>query len=306
MSQALFDNRSPKTVQLQKSAIVKSPEIAINDPISLAQSGPLKVRLAQNRKDIKAAQALRYRVFYKAMGAHPKFRQRLSRVDSDRYDSLCEHLLLTTTDKVKKAPKKTRLANGETVIGCYRLLRRAVAEREGGFYTQNEFDLKPFLDGVGRQLNLLELGRSCVHPDHRSGKGISLMWKGLGVYVAQHNIDAMMGCASFAGTDPMSLAQPLSYLHHHHSGTNGWQVRAHDGQFVDMNMLAAEAIDEKAARRALPPVLRGYIRSGALVGTGAVIDHRFNTVDVFVLMPMQHMSERYRRRYAADGAASQN
>ncbi len=286
-----------------------TPSPASKPPLDgqiLAESGALKVRLAQSPKDIKAAQALRYRVFYKSMGAHPKFRQRLSRVDSDRYDSVCEHLLLTTTDKVKKVPKKSRLPNGETVIGCYRLLRRDVAERECGFYTQGEFDLTGFLNGIGRDLNLLELGRSCVHPAHRSGKGISLMWKGLGVYVAQHNIDAMMGCASFAGTDPNSLAEPLSYLYHHHSGTGDWQVRAHADQFVEMNMLAADAIDEKAARRALPPVLRGYIRSGALVGTGAVIDHRFNTVDVFVLMPMQHMSQRYRRRYASDKPASQN
>lgn len=302
MSQALTDITSPSAAMPQNAHQTSSRE----DIYVLAESGPLTVRLAQSKKDIKAAQALRYRVFYKTMGAHPKFRQRLSRVDSDRYDGLCDHLLLTTTDKVKKAPKKARLANGETIIGCYRLLRRDVAERESGFYTQDEFDLTPFLNSVGRDLNLLELGRSCVHPDYRSGKGISLMWKGLGAYVAQHGIDAMMGCASFSGTDPHALAQPLSYLHHHHAGTDGWQVRAHDDQFVDMNMLAADAIDEKAARRALPPVLRGYIRSGALVGTGAVIDHRFNTVDVFVLMPMQQLSDRYRRRYAVDEQASQN
>lgn len=277
---------------------------AVPTGLVLADSGPLKVRLAHGSKEIRAAQALRYQVFYKSMGAHPKFRQRLGRVDSDRYDSLCEHLLLTTTDKVKKASKKTRLASGETVIGCYRLLRRDVAERNGGFYTQGEFDLTPFLTGVGRDLNILELGRSCVHPDYRSGKAISLMWKGLGVFVERNDIEAMMGCASFPGTDPRALAEPLSYLRHHHAGVGGWQVQAHADQFVDMNMLAAEAIDEKAARRALPPVLRGYIRSGALVGSGAVIDHRFNTVDVFVLMPMQHMSDRYRRRYAAHGTAS--
>jgi len=270
----------------------------------LVENGPLRVRLARGSKEVKAAQALRYQVFYKSMGAHPKFRQRLGRVDSDRYDSLCEHLLVTTTNKVKKASRKTRLAGGETVIGCYRLLRREIAERNFGFYTQGEFDLTPFLAGVGRDLNILELGRSCVHPDHRSGKAISLMWKGLGVFVERNGIDAMMGCASFSGTDPRALAEPLSYLHHNHTGVGAWQVKAHGDQFVDMNMLAAEAIDEKTVRRALPPVLRGYIRSGALVGNGAVIDRRFNTVDVFVLMPMQHLSERYRRRYAANGAAS--
>lgn len=288
MSQALYGLGSVLSIlpKVEQAAFV------------LGDNEPLKVRMAQNKKDIRAAQALRYEIFYKTMGAHPKFRQRLSRVDSDRYDGICEHLLLTTTDKVVNAPKKTRLANGETIIGCYRLLRRDVAARQKGFYSQGEFDLMPFLDGAGRYLNILELGRSCVHPDFRSGKGISLMWKGIGAFVAQHGIDVMMGCASFPGTDLQALAQPLSYLHHHHAGEGAWQVRAHDRHHIDMNMMAADAIDVKVARRALPAVLRGYIRSGALVGNGAVIDRQFNTVDVFVLMPMQQLSNRYRQRYA--------
>lgn len=289
MSQALYD---PIIASSHLSKLIKPI-------VSLGDAAQLKVRLAQDKKDIRAAQALRYEVFYKTMGAHPKFRQRLSRIDSDRYDSVCEHLLLTTTEKVAKASKKTRLANGETVIGCYRLLCRDVAERAGGFYSQNEFDLTPFLNGAGRHLNIVELGRSCVHPDFRSGKGISLMWKGLGAFAARHGIEAMIGCASFSGTDPQAFAQPLSYLHHHHVGEQAWQVRAYSRHFVDMNMMDADAIDLKAARRALPPLLRGYIRSGALVGIGAVIDHQFNTVDVFVLMPMQQLSERYRQRYAS-------
>ena len=289
MSQALYD---PFIASSHLSKLIKPI-------VSLGDAPQLKVRLAEDKKDIRAAQALRYEVFYKTMGAHPKFRQRLSRIDSDRYDSVCEHLLLTTTEKVAKASKKTRLANGETVIGCYRLLCRDLAERAGGFYSQNEFDLTPFLNGSGRHLNIVEIGRSCVHPDFRCGKGISLMWKGLGAFAARHGIEAMIGCASFSGTDPQAFAQPLSYLHHHHVGELAWQVRAYSRHFVDMNMMDADAIDLKAARRALPPLLRGYIRSGALVGIGAVIDHQFNTVDVFVLMPMQQLSERYRQRYAS-------
>jgi len=302
MSQTAFDETNTPTPSpsFDATANMAWPPGVAGDPTPvLAENGTLKVRLAKGKKDIKAAQALRYRIFYKAMGAHQKFRQRLMRLDRDRYDGICEHLLLTTSETVKKASKKTRLADGETVIGCYRLLRRAVAETHSGFYTQGEFDLAPFLGGAGRGLNILELGRSCVHPDFRTGKGISLMWKGLGQVVAQYKIDAMMGCASFSGSDPQALAQPLSYLYHRHLAEGPWQVRAHDGQFVDMNMLAAHAVDEKAARRALPPVLRGYIRSGAVIGNGAVIDRQFNTVDVFVLMPMQVLSARMRQRYAA-------
>jgi putative hemolysin len=284
------------------SAQQPMPFVAIPDAVKtadiLVESGPLTVRLARSKKDIKAAQALRYRIFYKSMGAHPKFRHRLMQVDSDRYDALCDHLLLTTREKVNKAPKKTRLDTGETVVGCYRLLRRSVAECHGGFYTQNEFDLRPFLSGLGRDLNILELGRSCVHPEFRSGAAISLMWRGLGHLVTREGIDLMLGCASFSGTDPAACAQPLSYLYHRHLAQGPWQIQAHDAHYVEMEMMAADDVDDATARRALPPVLRGYIRSGALIGKGAVIDHQFNTVDVLVLMPMQHLSKRYREKYA--------
>ena len=285
-----------------RNRVVSNP-IFINNsnlPEIIAEQGELCVRLAHNKEDLKAVQALRYSIFYKTLGAHPKLSQRLTRLDRDHYDNLCEHLMLTTRAVVHGAPKKTRLANGETVVGCYRLLRRGIAEQSSGFYSANEFDLAPFLSGIGRGLNILELGRSCVAPAFRTGNGISLMWRGLGVLVNTYEIDAMIGCASFAGTNLETLAQPLSYLHHYHSAEGMWRVRAHQERYIDMNVLAREEINTKAALRALPPVLRGYLRSGALIGDGAVIDHQFNTTDVFVLMPMSQLSERYRERYVAE------
>lgn len=285
-----------------RNRVVSNPILINNSnlPDIIAEQGELCVRLAHNKEDLKAVQALRYSIFYKTLGAHPKLSQRLTRLDRDHYDNLCEHLMLTTRAVVHGAPKKTRLANGETVVGCYRLLRRGIAEQSSGFYSANEFDLAPFLSGIGRGLNILELGRSCVAPAFRTGNGISLMWRGLGVLVNKYEIDAMIGCASFAGTNLETLAQPLSYLHHYHSAEGMWRVRAHQERYNDMKVLAREEINTKAALRALPPVLRGYLRSGALIGDGAVIDHQFNTTDVFVLMPMSQLSERYRERYVAE------
>ncbi len=285
-----------------RNRVISNPILINNSnlPDIIAEQGELCVRLAHNKEDLKAVQALRYSIFYKTLGAHPKLSQRLTRLDRDHYDNLCEHLMLTTRAVVHGAPKKTRLANGETVVGCYRLLRRGIAEQSSGFYSANEFDLAPFLSGIGRGLNILELGRSCVAPAFRTGNGISLMWRGLGVLVNTYEIDAMIGCASFAGTNLETLAQPLSYLHHYHSAEGMWRVRAHQERYNDMKVLAREEINTKAALRALPPVLRGYLRSGALIGDGAVIDHQFNTTDVFVLMPMSQLSERYRERYVAE------
>lgn len=269
-------------------------------PPSLVTSGDFNVRLAHKKRDIRAVQALRYHIFYRDMGAQPSARQRLLRRDMDGYDGQCAHLLLTTRARVDGLPKATRLKNGETVIGCYRLLRRTMAEAASGFYSAAEFDLAPFLNGVGRGLNILELGRSCVAPGFRNGRAIALLWQGLGQLVNDWGIDAMMGCASFPGTDPARLAVPLSYLHHHHRAPVEWQLAAQQAHFVDMDMLPPHAIDERAAKKALPPLLKGYLRSGAMVGTGAVIDRQFNTVDVFVIMPMNDLAARYKTRYAAE------
>lgn len=267
---------------------------------SLAGQGDMRVRLARTAKEVIAAQALRYRIFYQNMGAQPKLAQRLRRRDNDHFDNQCAHLLLTTKQPVKGAPLATRLPGGETVIGCYRLLRRDIAEAENGFYSAGEFQLDGFLDSVGRGLNIVELGRSCVAAEFRSGRAIALLWKGLGQLVKQWQVDALIGCASFAGTNVDALAAPLSYLYHHHRADVTWQLQARDEIYVEMNRMARQEIDEKAAKRALPPVLKGYLRSGALVGNGAVIDRQFNTVDVFVIMPMTQLSDRYRARYAAE------
>jgi L-ornithine Nalpha-acyltransferase len=266
----------------------------------LAEQGDMSVRLATTAKEVAAVQALRYRIFYKNMGAQPNLAQRLRRRDKDIYDRQCAHLLLTTRQPVKGAPLATRLPGGETVIGCYRLLRRDVAEAQSGFYSAGEFQLDGFLNGVGRGLNIVELGRSCVAAEFRSGRAIALLWKGLGQLVTRWQVDALIGCASFAGTDVDAQAAPLSYLYHHHRADAAWQLQARDELYVEMNRMAQQELDEKAAKRALPPVLKGYLRSGALVGNGAVIDRQFNTVDVFVIMPMTHLADRYRARYAAE------
>ncbi len=290
-----FINTKIRNRVISNLTIIKKPK-----PDIIAEQGELSVRLAHTKEDLKAVQALRYSIFYKTLGAQPKLSQRLTRLDRDHYDNLCEHLLLTTRGVVNGAPKKTQLANGETVVGCYRLLRRGIAEETSGFYSANEFDLVPFLSGIGRGLDILELGRSCVAPAFRSGAGISLMWRGLGVLVKTYEVDAMIGCASFAGTNIENLAEPLSYLHHYHSAEGVWRVRAHQERYIDMNRQARDKINTKSALRTLPPVLRGYLRSGAMIGEGAVIDHQFNTTDVFVLMPMSQLSEKYRERYVAE------
>ena len=116
-----------------------------------------------------------------------------------------------------------------------------VANRHGGFYTQDEYDLAPLI-ARHPERNFLELGRSCVLKPFRTKATIELLWHGVWGYIREHKFDAMVGCASLEGTDPDKLALPLSFLHHHASAPPEWTVRAHPHRHVEMNRLAKEDI----------------------------------------------------------------
>lgn len=259
--------------------------------------GDMMVRLAACAADVHAAQRLRYQIFYEEMNAKPSADTIRLRRDVDAFDDVCEHLLLTTTNPDAAASGAPQLRSGETVVGCYRLLRRSVAEAAHGFYSAGEFDLENLLHGVGKGLNFMELGRSCVAPAYRTKQGIDLLWRGLGAMVAHYSIDVLFGCASFAGTDVSRLALPLSYLHYHCRAEGAWSVAALPQHYVNMDMMPADEICPRAALRAMPPLLRGYLRSGCMIGDGAVVDHQFNTTDAFVLMPVAALAERYMLRF---------
>ncbi len=271
------------------------PPIASAAP-PIDEAGALSARLAKTPRERIAAQALRYQVFYQEMAAIPTPMQSMLRRDYDRFDALCDHLILTVNGPAEGVTAAARLETGETVIGCYRLLMGARAQ--DGFYSAQEFDLTPLLDGVGRGLNILELGRSCIAPTYRSKHAIDRLWRGLYAYIQAHSVDVLMGCASFPTLDVASLAAPLSLLHYNFSAPAPWRVRAQASKFIAMDQLSRHGFDERQALRALPPVLRGYIRAGCMVGDGAVIDANFGTTDVFVLLPLQQATERYVAHYS--------
>ena len=257
------------------------------DPV-LGRIGSLEVRLATTAKEIRRAQRLRFKVFYDEMSASPHGAALISRRDVDAYDAVCDHLLVLDHD-VK--PKPFRNAKPK-VVGTYRLLRQDVANRHGGFYTRGEYDIAPLLR-AHPDLRFLELGRSCVLKPYRNKRTLELLWQGVWTYVREHGADVMIGCASFEGTDPSIHAEALSFLHHNALAPEGWRVKAHDHLRVDMNMMPREAINTRAALKGLPPLIKGYLRVGAYVGDGAVIDHQFGTTDVFIIMPVEAIKSRY-------------
>lgn len=249
----------------------------------LARSGWLEARLATTPEEIAAAQKLRFEVFYNEMNAKPSPEMAASGLDFDRYDAFCDHLLVFD------------LEAGGAVVGCYRLLRHAVAKENGGFYSADEYDLGPVLAAAGPDDRLLELGRSCVAKDYRSSAVMQFMWRGLLAYLDRHEITLMFGCASLHGTDPQAMKLELAYLHHYHAVPPELpQVRALAARYVDMNLMPKEAIDAAEAQRELPPLVKGYIRFGSYIGDGAVIDHQFNTTDVFIYFPTSRLDKRLR------------
>jgi putative hemolysin len=254
---------------------------------ALGRLGSLEARLARGKKEIRKAQRLRYEVFYKEGGAVLDPRTAFTRRDADRFDKYCDHLIV-----IDHAARTRSGAVKPRVVGAYRLLRDDMAAKVGGFYSAGEFDLDPLL-ARHRGKRILELGRSCVLASHRSKRTIELLWRGLLAYIRAHRIDVMIGCASFPGVSPLAHAQALSYLAYYAGAEDEWRARAHSDLRVPMAMMPKDAVDLKNARDALSPLIKGYLRAGARFGDGAVVDVKFNTTDVFVVMPVAEIEPRY-------------
>jgi putative hemolysin len=256
--------------------------------------GDLEVRMAGGTKDVRRAQRLRYDVFYKEMSAAPSLLAELRCRDEDPYDVICDHLLVVDR-AAAQSPWQSRKPH---VVGTYRLLRQEIAQRHFGFYTQGEYDIAPLL-ARHSGTRFLELGRSCVLKPYRNRRTVELLWHGLWTYVREQRLDVMIGCASFEGTDPQAHAMALSFLHHNARAPEPWRCAAHPHLHKSMDLLPEEAIDAKVALKALPPLIKGYLRLGAFVGDGAVIDHQFGTTDVLIILPVENIDPRYFDHFGA-------
>jgi L-ornithine Nalpha-acyltransferase len=239
--------------------------------------------------EIEACQRLRYRVFYEELGASARGDAARDHIDRDRFDAICDHLLVVQTADVV-ARDAIMLADGE-LIGTYRLLRQEVAEANGGFYTEGEFDILPLIE-AHPELRFLELGRSCVLRPFRTKPVVELLWQGIWNYVRAHGMHVMLGCASLEGTDPDVHALALSFLAQS-APPPEWNVRALPERYVEMRRIPAAQIDPRRALKDLPPLIKGYLRLGCYIGDGAVIDQQFNTIDVLIILPVSAINTRY-------------
>jgi putative hemolysin len=252
-------------------------------PDILARAGRLEVRLAATPHEIRAAQSLRYRVFFEEGGAAPEAESRNARRDICRFDDVCDHILAVEAGEV---------------VGAYRLLRGDVAARNFGFYSAAEFDVGALMARHPR-LNFMELGRSCVAEGFRGKRTLETLWRGVWAYALNHGVDAMFGCASFPGADARPHAAALAALSSVGATEPEWRVAPSPGS-RRAALPPPATLDLRAAIRDLPPLVKGYLRLGARFGTDAVIDETFGTTDVFVLLRVVDIQARYLQHFAPE------
>jgi putative hemolysin len=245
-----------------------------NFGVTVMSECELQVRLATSERDILACQRLRYEIFAQEMGASlPTAHLGL---DKDGFDDVCDHLLVED------------VITGE-VIACTRILSDVVANEVGGYYySDHEFDLSQIRRLQGR---VMEIGRTCVHADHRNGATISVLWSGLAEYMLTHGFDFLMGCASVSMND------------------NGAQVNAIRQHLRDKSLLTTDsrrvsprvplhiANNINAVDIAWPPLLKAYLRLGAKVCGEPCLDADFGVADFFILLDVKDLSPRYVRHF---------
>lgn len=244
----------------------------------------LAVHFARSMGEVVEAQRLRYRVFGEELGA--RLGSAEQGVDRDMFDPFCEHLVVRDT------------ASGE-VVGTYRVLNGAQAKKIGGFYSDDEFDLVRL--GYLRE-RLVEVGRSCVHPDYRNGATIALLWSGLAEYMRRHRYEYLIGCASVSMRDGGRLAAGIyRRLGAEHLGPVEYRV-------FPRHRLPLEALEEDCGAAAVPPLLKGYLRLGAWICGEPAWDPDFNSADFLVWLSLANLHPRYARHFellAAQGEAAE-
>lgn len=243
-----------------------------------------ELSIAQSEDDIRDAQRLRYRVFVEELGGTGEDVDHEARLERDAFDPYFDHLILY--DRARPV--------GDQAVGAYRVMRDDQATSLGRYYTEAEYDLTP-LKNSGRKL--LELGRSCIHPEYRGGSALAQLWVGLMNYSDAHGIEVMFGVASFHGTDLAAIAEPVAHLHHSHLAPEELRTRVLDAHYESADVVPADEIDEKAAMKAMPAMLKAYLRLGGVIGDGVFIDRPFNTTDVCIIVDVSKVPPKQRELY---------
>ena len=240
--------------------------------ISKTSEPQFSVGITQRSDFILQAMQLRYRVFAQDMGA--QLSSASMGIDRDHFDDYCEHLVV-----VDEAHQK--------VVGYSRIINNENAKRAGGYYTESEFDLKPL---IKPDCSYMEIGRTCVDPNYRSGAVIGLLWSGIGQYLITQEIDNLMGCASIPIDAEKEIASAvLKHLEENHSIEKSLQVTPYKSFPVQPTSLDGKFLT--------PPLLKAYLRIGARIGGPAYWDESFNVADAMMILNRSQMNQRYLKHF---------
>lgn len=232
----------------------------------------LTVSFAQCAAEVREAQRLRYQVFCEEMGA--QLNTLAPGIDKDIFDSYCDHLIVRDQDTLE-------------VVGTYRVLNPAQARKIGAYYAETEFDLTRLSHLYDR---MVEVGRSCVHPNYRNGATLALLWSGVLNYMRQRGYDYLIGCASIGMADGgHTAASVYRRLSLEHMSPIEWRV-------FPRNALALDALDS-SMNAPLPTLIKGYMRLGCYVCGEPAWDPDFNTADLLVMLPMSLIDQRYAKHF---------
>lgn len=244
-----------------------------HEPLPTARR--FKTLIADSEDLIKSAQELRYRIFAQEMGARLKSMD--ERLDYDEVDPYCDHLIVY--DQIDNK-----------IAGYTRLLNQEQADKLGRFYSEGEFDLNPILALPGR---FLEVGRTCVDPDYRGGAVLTTLWTALVQYALAGRYDYLLGCASIT---PGPSGYAVDAVYRHIDARN----MAPDALQTKPIIAVPESMRCRRDESGIPPLLKAYLRFGALVCGQPYWDSDFNCMDLLILLPLAQLQERYSKHYLRD------
>jgi len=240
------------------------------------------IKIAESNFEIKKAQSLRYKIFFKEKKIKKKSFKFLLQRDYDFYDKISDHLIIIDNNREIR----------DNVIGTYRLLRGNCAKLYRGFYTEQEFDISNLKKNFSSK-DILELGRSCVHPQYRSGIILKLLWQGISNYIKMYKIKILMGCASFHGTNPSKFKDEFSLLYESYRLPEDYDVKSLQSNEISFN----KNINHSTTLNKLPPLIKGYLRAGGMVSENFYIDREFETIDYCVIMLTEKIVSRYQNKF---------
>jgi putative hemolysin len=258
-------------------AAVEHEAVPANLPKAVGFSaGKYSVKLATTADELAGAQALRYQSLYVEAGGKPKPEWVEYGREMDIWDGIAYHVIVI--DKTREP--------GKDVVGCLRLLSNLAIPEGQGFYTEESFDISALRANYKK---ILELSRFCVDPTGRSGSILLMIWRFTLQVIVDNGFDLMIGCASFKGTDLHEHEAILSYLYDNNLAPPHLQPKVKVSNSIKITEIHQARPEWDEAKKAVPTLLRGYLKIGAKISDTAVIDDVFNTTFVTIYVDASQM-----------------